>query len=368
MKRIYLLLSLNVFGGFIIAQSPITLGNTNMPGNGDTLRYTNVQLSSLGNYTQTGTNFSWNFSTAVSTTEGLREFKSAINTPYFLFFLASGEYGEKIADTLVGGTGTLSITKYYDFYKKQTSPVNAFVADGAGMTISNIPVPSYYSDKDELYKFPMTYPKYDSTTFKFSTLSTTLIPIKYTKAGYRVTVVDGWGSITTPYGTENCLRLITTEYSKDTTILTLPIGNLPPIKIGVNNYQRSYQWLTLNSKIPYLEVTGNLIGGNFVSTLARYRGYDKTELTATGLFNESAHDKTLMAYPNPVKNILKLSHVVTHDTEIKIYSLDGKLVMTMRPELSKGEVIIDVSGLVAGVYLLKTNQASAQGYLKFIKE
>lgn len=368
MKRIYLLLSLNVFGGFIIAQSPITLGNSNMPGNGDTLRYTNVQLNSLGNYTQTGTNFNWNFSTIVSTTEGLREFKSAINTPYFLFFLASGEYGEKIADTLVGGTGTLSITKYYDFYKKQTSPVNAFVADGAGMTISNIPVPSYYSDKDELYKFPMTYPKYDSTTFKFSTLSTTLIPIKYTKAGYRVTVVDGWGSITTPYGTENCLRLITTEYSKDTTILTLPIPNLPPIKIGVNNYQRSYQWLTLNSKIPYMEITGNLVGGNFVGTLARYRGYNKLEVTATGLFNELTDMKELTAYPNPVKDKIKLSCMGEYVQEIEIYSLDGKQIMTLEPIFSRGETVIDVSGLVAGVYLLKTGKDTNQRCLKFIKE
>lgn len=368
MKRIYLLLSLNVFAGYIIAQSPITLGNNNMPGNGDTLRYTNVQLSSLGNYTQTGTNMNWNFNTAVSTTEGLREFKSAINTPYFLFFLASGEYGEKIADTLVGGTGTLSITKYYDFYKKQTSPVNAFVADGAGMTISNIPVPSYYSDKDELYKFPMTYPKYDSTTFKFSTLSTTLIPIKYTKAGYRVTVVDGWGSITTPYGTESCLRLITTEYSKDTTILTLPIPNLPPIKIGVNNYQRSYQWLTLNSKIPYMEITGNLVGGNFVSTLARYRGYNKIEGTVTGLFNELTGALELKAYPNPVKDKIKLSRSSKYDGEIEIYSLDGKQVMMLRPEFSERDMVIDVSGLAAGVYILMTNEESTKPYLKFIKE
>src|SRR6476620_3012369 len=148
MKRFKLLLLLNVTGAAIIAQTPITLGNTNMPGSGDTLRYTSVQPTSLGNYTQTGVNFTWNFGNVVSTTEGVRNFKSASQTPYFLFFLSTGEYGEKLADTLVGGTGTLSITQYYNFYKKQTSP-NAFVADGVGMTISSLPVPSYYSDKDE---------------------------------------------------------------------------------------------------------------------------------------------------------------------------------------------------------------------------
>ena len=154
MKKNYLLFILNVYFGLIIAQSPISISNSNMPGANDTLRYTNVSLNSVGNYTQTGTNFTWNFGNVTSGSEGLREFKNASSTPYFLFFLSSGEYGEKIADTLISGTGTLSITKVYNFYKKQTSPVNAFVADGMGMTISGLPVPSYYSNKDELYHFP----------------------------------------------------------------------------------------------------------------------------------------------------------------------------------------------------------------------
>ncbi len=368
MKKIYLLLFVNVLVGSLIAQSPITLGNTNMPGNGDTLRLTNVQLSSLGNYTQTGTNFNWNFSNVVSTTEDIREFKSAVNTPYFLYFLSSGEYGEKIADTLVGGTGTLSITKYYDFYKKQTTPVNAFIADGAGMTISNIPVPSYYSDKDELYVFPMSYPKYDSTTFKFSTLSTTLIPIRYSKAGYRVTVVDGWGTVTTPYGTQNCLRLITTQYSKDTTVITLPIANFPPIKIGIDNFVRSYQWMTLTSKIPYMEVTGNLVGGNFTLTQARYRGYNKGEPLATGLTGLPGGDSDVLIYPNPVKEKLGLSKYLAGAQEIEIFSSNGQLVLKRVLNSQNGSELLDVSGLEAGVYFLKMTTEGEQRHLKFVKE
>ena len=192
MKTNYLVLILILNFSLGFGQSPITLGNTNMPGSGDTLRYTNVQLSSIGNYTQTGTNFNWNFGSVISTTQGVRSFKSAPQTPYFLFFLSTNEYGEKIADTI--GAGPFLITKYWDYYKKQTSP-NAFIADGAGVTFSSVPLPSYYSDKDELYNFP-SYPKYYSTSFKFSTLTTSLIPIRYSKTGFRATKVDGWGTIT----------------------------------------------------------------------------------------------------------------------------------------------------------------------------
>jgi len=366
MKKHFLLSIFNVISFAIIAQSPITIGNSNMPSSNDTLRYTNIQLNSLGNYTQTGTNYTWNFGNVNSGTEGLREYKSASATPYFLFFVLSGAYGEKIADTLVGGTGTISITKVYNFYKKQTSPVNAFVADGLGMTISGLPVPSYYSDKDELYHFPMTYPKYDSTTFKFSTIANSLLPITYSKAGYRTTTVDGWGTITTPYGTENCLRLITTQYSKDTTIITLPIPGIPPIKIGINNYVRSYQWMTLTSKIPYFEVSGNLFGNNFTVTQARYRGYDKEIKPTTGI---SSNDPTVafQVYPNPVQNLLWIKNAPASES-IEILSLDGKLMMQVKSDVFGSQEFVDVSDLAAGVYLLKLSHIEGMNLIKFIKE
>src|SRR5687767_15004342 len=115
------------------AQTPIILNNSHMPGNNDTLRYTNVLVTTVGNYTQTGTNHTWNFSNVTSLNEGVRSFKNALQTPYAFFFLSLNEYGEKIADTI--GMGPFAITKYYNYYKKQLSP-QAFLADGVGMTFN----------------------------------------------------------------------------------------------------------------------------------------------------------------------------------------------------------------------------------------
>src|SRR5688500_14174823 len=115
------------------------------------------------------------------------------------------------------------------------------------MTFNNFRFPSYYSGRDELYNFPMTSPTYDNTTFRFSSTTTTIITVSYSKTGYRVTKVDGWGIISTPNGTASCLRLITTQYSQD----TIKTGFFP---VGIPNVQRSYQWLTTTSKIPYFEV------------------------------------------------------------------------------------------------------------------
>lgn len=333
----------------MFAQNPIVLTNANMPTANDTLRYTNVNLNSIGNYSLTGTNYTWNFKNVISTTEGRRDFKAALNTPYGFFFLAPGEYGEKIADTLIAGTGTITITKFYNYYRKTTTPLNAFIADGVGLSINNIPVPCYYTDKDELYIFPLSYPKLDSTTFKFSTPTTSLLPISYSKAGYRTTRVDGWGTVITPYGTENVIRLVSTQYSKDTIKLNLPIPNLPPIKIGLQNNQRSYQWLSLNSKIPFFEISGTLNGPLFTPNTARYRGFDvsKNPIDLTALKPESTQ---------PVFNYSKLKHQIEFNAPESIQSFilvntSGAQVVVKDAQYFKTHNYIDLPKLLpSGIY------------------
>lgn len=356
---LFIFLGLN---GTALAQSPIVLSNSNMPGNNDTLRYTNVNPASLGSFTQTGTNFVWNYHNLVSLSEGLRSFKNALQTPYAFYFLALNEYGEKVADTL--GAGPLTITNYYNYYRKQTSPSNAFVADGVGMTFSSVPVPSYYSDKDELYKFPMTYPQYDSTTFKFSTISNSLLPISYSKAGYRVTRVDGWGKVITPYDTADCLRLVTTQYANDTIKTTIGPVTIP---IGFPNYVRSYQWMSLNSKIPFLEVSGSLINDNFTVTTVRYRGYQRGTTGNPVSVLENNDPSPVLVFPNPVydrlyfqgsANLESLSYEIT-DINARVL-LSGTLFAA---EMKNG---IPVSGLAPGVYGLRFGKTGT--VQRFVRE
>jgi hypothetical protein len=358
MKKIIPLSFYLLMATVVGAQSPITLSNANMPSSGDTLRYSNGQINSVGNYTQTGTNFTWNFANLNPTSQGVRNYKAALLTPYAFFFLGFNEYGEKIADTL--GAGPLVMTNYYNYYKKQSTPVNAYIADGVGLTFSSIPVPSYYSDKDELYNFPMSYPKYDSTTFKFSTASNTMIPIKYSKTGSRVTVVDGWGSVTTPFGTANCLRLITTQYSQDSIK-----NNLIPFPFGFPNNQRSYQWMTTSSKIPFLEISGNLVGGNFTITQVRYRDSYRV---ITGV--EKREDISALAiYPNPVKDQLHLLLAKGKSCKIEITDVNGQLIRSEQLETANGGLqSINVTNLEAGLYIITIKGDTNNSYFKFIKE
>lgn len=88
----------------------------------------------------------------------------------------------------------------------------------------------------------------------------------------------------------------------------------------------------------------------------------------TGL-NPFAKVKTFsMAYPNPATNMLYIQTTETHDLELSIYDVTGKLVNSA--SFTKGQTIeLNISSLPAGLYSYQLQ--SADGYLsqnKFIKQ
>ncbi len=361
MKKLLLL----IVGSFpFISRSQITITPANMPVSGDTCRYSTISVTAITNYTITGANQVWNFGTLTATGQDIRKFQPSTATPYFFYFLPP-KYGEKILDSLpipaIPGF-PISIKNIYSFYRKATSPFSSFNSEGLGLTMSGIPIGATFSDEDELYKFPVAYGNRDSTTFKLSTPSNSLIPFTYKKQGYRITEADGWGTITTPYGTAACLRVVTTQYSID----TISIPALPPgfNKFGFPNYARSYQWLTLGEHIPYLEVSGNMIGTNFTPTAVKYR--DKARLI-TGI-QEEEFNALLSVFPNPANT--ELTVVTTQQKEAvtaEIVDMQGKIVKKQVLE-HYAEVVnrnkIDVSGLAKGLYTLNLYNGPKKQALK----
>ncbi len=339
--------------------SQIVITSTNMPVIGDTARYSVASLSSVGDYTATGASYNWDFSTLDSTGQGIRKFVPSSATPYSFYFFAP-KYGEKIRDSVpVPG---FSIKNIYSFYKK--NGVASFNAEGIGITISGIPIGAspVGANDDELYFFPLNYADRDSSTFSFATPGFTAIPFQYKKHGYRITDVDGWGTITTPYGTEACLRVVTTQYAIDTIIIN---ALQPPFnKISYPNYVRSYQWLTLTERIPYLEVSGNVVGGNFTPNQARYRDIIRYFV---GVKEESV-TLALSVFPNPSTQELTLI-IPKNSGSVKseIVDLKGKVVLS-KELMNNSEIVnqhhLDVSSLAKGLYILNLSNVSGKQSLK----
>lgn len=351
----------------------ISITSTNMPVSGDTGRVSLAAIASLTNpantsYTMAGANFSWTFDSLKVTSQGMRLFQPSTNTPYFFYFLPP-KYGEKTQDSIPNlpaiplGTVTLSFKNLYSFYRKNST--TSFNAEGLGITISGIPVGATYTDEDELYMLPLTYGNRDSTTFKLSTPSTTLIPLVYKKSGYRITQVDGWGTVKTPYGSVNCIRVVTTQYSKDSVyVSSLPA---PFNKFGFPNYVRSYQWLTPGEKIPFLEVSGNVTGtNNFTPTQVRYR--DNVRYFAG--VEEMEKNLALALFPNPATSELNILVPQSEPLMLEICDASGRLVK--KEELQNNDVMnrhsLDVSGFSAGLYSGRLYSGKAVQNFKFNKQ
>ena len=347
-------------------KSQITITPANMPISGDTCRYSNASLSSVGDYTTTGANHLWDFSTLDSTAQGMRNFEPSSATPYFFYFFPP-KYGEQTLDSVpipaipIGGL-TLSIKDIYSFYKKNGSI--SFNAEGLGLTLSGIPIgtTAQGNNDDELYMFPLNYLDRDSTTFNFSTPTFSAIPFTYKKHGYRITEADGWGEIITPYGTDSCLRIVTTQYSIDTIYIpSLPAGFN---KFGFPNYVRSYQWLTLHEKIPYLEVSGNVIGSNFNPNLVRYR--DKLR-TYVGIKEEKT-TLALTVFPNPTNNQLTIITSKNNGSvKVELVDIQGKTMISSALQDNSSIVnqhTLDVSSLAKGIYILNLSNLEGKQSLK----
>jgi hypothetical protein len=293
------------------AKAQITITNANMPASGDTIRYSSCKPSSV-NYTVTGANVFWNYDTLVPTGQGLYNYTPASATPYAFYFLG-GDYGLKIADSI--GVATYKFYNVYDFYKNTTA---AFETKGIGFTYSGFPLAATYNPVDKIYVFPLNYLNHDSTPYKVTVALTSTV--SYTQFGYRITDVDGWGVIKTPYDSVACLRLISTTYGKDSI-------NYNGFGFANPNVQRSYKWMSVTEKIPVLELDGTYTGGNFVPTQARYR--DKIRSFA-GIKQITETNIKISLYPNPTSGDLYIYSSSTDVLTINIYDVSGVLVETYK--------------------------------------
>ncbi len=367
-----LLLSASLVMSALLSNAQISITASSMPVSGDTIRYSNASLASVGDYTITGSGYSWDYSALVPNSQAVRAFKSGLNTPYFILFGFSA-YGELVQDTVpiptinIPGVPSIKITDVYNFYSKSSTK---FITEGLGVKINGIPVPSLFDSgkEDVLYKFPLNYTDRDSTIFKFSTPTTTAIPFQYSKEGYRITEADGYGSITTPQGMYNCLRVITTQYSMDTIkgTITMPVtGILIPFKFGFPNYQRSYQWLTTAEHIPVFEVSGTYNNNTFVANQAKYR---QTIVSFVGIIEKERKNLNVSVFPNPSSSILNVKlPASTGQVTATISNVEGQVVKSLDITSTNAQSqLIDVSFLPAGIYFVDLNNEKGSQKLKIL--
>ena len=322
----------------------ITITSADMPSANDTIRFSNANVSPGLPFLVSGANQTWDFSGLIATNQDVEPYKSSLQTPYAFFFFGLNKYGRKIADTL--GVAAFSFTDIYNYYKKSNA---AFEVEGIGLKFSGIPIPAYYSEKDKLYQFPLLFNDRDSSIFKFSVNLPTLG--SYSQVGYRINEVEGWGSVTTPFGTFNCLKVKSFVNSND----SLNFSGFP---LKFNRRTIEYKWLANGQKIPILEITGNLIGTNFTPTTVKYRDIPRslTPITIAPVAIFSASLTTV-----PVNELVQFTNTSSGVLPTYLWTIsppDFALYENNTSDTSKNPT---VSFTQAGQYTVKLNASNFFG-------
>lgn len=354
----------------------ITITTSAIPVAGDTFRFSNAQITPAIDPVPTGPNFVWDFSFLTPISQDIDTFRSVTSTgaTYAIYF-ADVSFNSNRSNQAKKGTlgvpnvpigGGVSISDVVAFYYKSNT---LYQQTGLGATINGIGVPIGFSNKDVIYRFPMNFGDTDTSASDYS--------VSIPNLGYyghdqvRISEVDGWGTLTTPYGTFNTLRLKSSVTGNDTLFLdTLGFGfqfQSPP--------RTEYKWLGTTKSIPLLEIvtSSGPFGGAQQVTSVIFRDSIRS---FTGINEDELSIGQMNVFPNPVSDwvTISLDSRIDGRAEAFLISPDGRIVREIwSGDLYTGSNIIncDVSRahLAAGCYLLeiRSGNQSARSRLMLVR-
>jgi len=353
MKRILLTLSFGLLASAALrAQIPIIVTAADMPVLGDQLIHSICPPSAGLNFTNTGTNIAWDYSNLVPQWQRIDTYKTAVQAGYSSSSIPASAYGYKVEDSLTPPGAPVTLNDVYTFFSIKTSPPR-FVAEGFAARVNGVlPVTAPYSDEDEWYFFPLTFGKYDSTSFKLTASVAGIGSLK--QQGTRKTTVDGWGTMKTPYFTTPVPVLrVRSEVDEVDTISYLTM-NFP-----IQRHYVDYKWLANGEHYPVLWISTSIVGSTETPTSVSYR-----DLRNVGIRTASRSMEALEVYPNPasgaevrVKVPATWSHYVLH-----VYDATGKLITELTNTNS-----VNTASLPSGKYIIIAESDGVYGAAQFVR-
>lgn len=328
----------------------IIITTSDMPLLNDTVRLS-IQNGVQGfDPALTGANYTWNFSGLQADMQRVDEYQSVSSTPfaYQLYFNNQIMYPNHKASYAVaapqgmGGFQQFQIEDVYNYFKNSSQE---YAQVGFGATINGVPSSVQYTPVDVQYTFPLDYLDTDSSYYVWG--------LSIPGVGYmgqfimREDTVDGWGELTTPFGTFNTLRVKSVIHRTD----TLNFNNFG-FKIP-RPVETEYKWLATNGKVPVLALvkTGPVVN-------ATYRDIFRN-VTQLGIDQNIFIDHVIL-FPNPASDFVltEFHSFYSGEVEIGVYSLLGEELINIHETLHTGsnKIIIPLKNISCGMYLLQIKQ------------
>jgi hypothetical protein len=362
MKNIFTVLFLFCFWqASVLAQ--ITVDQGDFANAGDTARLSVAVWNPLLDFGATGANHTWDFSTLQWQSQFVDTFLSTlfINPIYGFTFSNTtiNPYRSNIAKKADNTLTTLPLlssvfTDGYNFYYKSTA---SYRQRGIGMKVGGFPTAVPMTHSDTLYRFPMNFGNEDSSWSDYK-VNVPQLGV-YVHKQHRVNKIDGWGTLITPFGTFDVLRVRTEIRGSDSIYIDTLNGGF---KLD-NDIQREYKWFGKNEKEPLLQINtqagifGQFQGFEFVTKII-YR--DSARFEPVGIFDVKKDEIQFQVFPNPSNGFFFIS--VFNDlngVSIKLTDVSGRLVL--QRDITAPIEMINTSDLAKGIYILtlQSNEGAA---------
>jgi hypothetical protein len=338
MKKYIIISIIAIASGSLFGQQALT--KQFMPKAGDTLFYKSTMFSSL-DFSPTGADFIWDYSTIGTTTWVADTFVSVLSTPLTYNAVFNNIFVPKYKATVASPQADMTIppsttiTNVYNYYKETDT---AYAQVGLAANVAGAPVPVRFDDIDYIYKFPSNMGDvdscYSSYVIDIPTLGT------YSKKLHRVNEYDGWGTLYTPNDTFTVFRIKTILNSRDSVYITQ--YNVP---IAFNRTTTEYKWFAAGHRTPVFFASVAQTG-----TTVKY--VDKPNLYTAIQDNKTAKFTIL---PNPFENsitiqtqgdskadLIRIFSITGAEIPVKISSKEGQTYTISTEQLAKGSYIIEI--------------------------
>lgn len=363
MKTKLLIIQSLLFSFTLCAQ--ITITKTDFADGGDTVRMSYATDPAI-DYSSSGANFSWDFSGLIAESQEVKSFNAMTDVSVLVSFVYGIYAPVKYQATNFIPSTALPLDQM-TFLPVTISEVNQFSKNandsitsvGFSAIIDGNEVPFKSDTIETRYRLPLNYNDVYSSRGYTNLDMNPFYDAIWRQHRQRFSVVDGWGVITTPYGTFNALRVAHTIYETDSLYFTFSgFGNWIELPIPESHI---YEWWANGEKEPVMRITTDIITGNESVRSIEYRDFNR--MLDASVTENSSLEFTL--YPNPVVDQLHLK-AGNGPMVYEILNLDGKSVL--KGESLKPETTVSLQHLTSGGYIVILNSNGQLGYSSFIKK
>ncbi|MCB9188458.1 MAG: T9SS type A sorting domain-containing protein [Flavobacteriales bacterium] len=349
MKPINLLLFTAFTFASIKNNAQITITSADMPQIGDIFIYENSQDILTEDFSLTGTNYSWDYSSATSSQVDSVFVVSVGSTPLAYQFYFNNQWTEPahFSDYAQPGQdlnaqGQVTIEDRYDFFGINS---NSLEIKGFGAKINGVPASVKYDTIDQIYPFPMTDGMAAHNSVGYYLAS---VPNLGTYGQWirREVTVDGYGSLTTPNATyPNTIRVKTVLLQTD----TVYVDQFMFGQTFDRPDETIYEWFTNTEKSPVMRV----VYRNSQATEAKYM----LEITSG---TEEIEELDVSLVTEDIEGIYRLTNLES-TFRVSVCNVNGQNIGSF--PASK----IDITDQPSGIYLVIIHTAQKNHCFKVVK-